>query len=265
MEHDKPIGIFDSGVGGLSVVKNIIKVLPNENFIYIADSKHFPYGTKSAGEVRNFALRIIKYLLAQNVKAVIVACNTASSVAINEIKKSASPIPVFGMIQAGAQYAAKTTKNHKICVISTPLTQKKHTYLNEIKNINPSTEVFEVGSQEMVNLVENGIEHNEFAVNLTKENLKEPIEKGVDTIVLGSTHLPFLYRTVKSVAGESISVIDPSDFLIIQVKEFLNNNDLLNRKHLSERFFFTTGNREEFKEKMKVFLEGTYIPERLDI
>ncbi len=254
MDSKSPIGVFDSGVGGLTVVNNLAKVLPDENVIYFADSKNFPYGTKTENEVKEFAKRILNFLLKREVKAIIVACNTVSSIAIPALTEIAKPVPVFGMIQAGAHYALKITKNKKIGVISTPLTAKKNAYKIELMKLDQRLQVFEVGSQELVNLVEDGVKQNEYAFRLANERLQRPIESGIDTLVLGCTHFPFLYKVVKKIAGDNIAVIDPSAYLVLKVKEFLEKRELLHIG-IAHRIYFTTGEREEFLDKTRIFLD----------
>ncbi|MGB9855146.1 MAG: glutamate racemase [Caldisericum exile] len=252
MVNTKPIGIFDSGVGGLSVVKSLKRVLPNENIIYVGDLRHFPYGTKTEEEVKTYARNITKFLLTKEVKLIIVACNTVSSIAMDELKVLANPVEVIGMIQSGAEYAVKTTKNKKVGVISTPLTAKKHAYKNEIQKLDGSIEVFEVGSQELVNLVEDGVSFNDYACALAREKLEEPLKNKIDTLVLGCTHFPFLYKVVKSVVGESVEVIDPAEYIATKTVEHLNEIGFNNGTH--KTIFYTTYDKESFKEKLSLFL-----------
>lgn len=252
MDNSKPIGVFDSGVGGLSVVRSLRKVLPNESIIYVGDLKHFPYGTKTEEQVKTYAKNITHFLLKNGVKLIIVACNTVSSIAIDDLKPLAKPIEVIGMIQSGAEYAVKTTRNKKVGVISTPLTAKNHAYKREIQKIDKEIEVFEVGSQELVNLVEDGVSFNDYACALAREKLTEPLKNGIDTLVLGCTHFPFLYKVVKSVVGESVSVIDPAEYIanktIEHLKEIGFNDGPV------ETIFYTTYDKESFKEKLTLFL-----------
>jgi len=254
-EAKLPIGVFDSGVGGLTVVNNISRVLPEENIIYFADTKHFPYGIKTEGEVKSYAKKIVSFLLSKKIKAVIIACNTVSSIALPELVEIARPIPIFGMIQAGAHYAIKTTKNKRIGIISTPLTARKQAYKKEILALDPDAVVFEVGSQELVNLVEDGNVENKSAYVLAKEKLNCPLNENIDTLVLGCTHFPFLYTVVKSVAGVSVNVIDPSDYLVLQVKNYLAERNLFN-KIGGESLYFTSGNKSDFLNKTHVFLDN---------
>jgi glutamate racemase len=255
MDNNSPIGIFDSGIGGLTVVNNLIKILPNENIIYFADSGNFPYGIKTEDEVIRLAKRITRFLIDKGAKVIVVACNTASSIAIPYLKSIAKEIPVFGMIQAGSIYALKTSTNKKIGIISTPLTAQKHAYYREIKKLSPEAKIFEVGSQEMVNLVEDGISYKKYAYKLAGEKLEDSIKNGIDTLVLGCTHFPFLYKIVKETVGENIKVIDPSDFLVLQIKEFLERTGFAKTSNNPKRIYFTTGNEEEFREKMQIFLD----------
>lgn len=255
IEAKLPIGVFDSGVGGLTVINNLSKVLPQENIIYFADTKHFPYGIKTEGEVKSYSKKIVSFLMSKRVKAVIVACNTVSSIALPELIEIAKPIPVFGMIQAGARYALKTTKNKRIGIISTPLTARKQAYKKEILALDPAAVTFEVGSQDLVNLVEDGNVDNQNAYDLAKEKLNCPLNENIDTLVLGCTHFPFLYTVVKSVAGTSVNVIDPSDYLVLQVKNYLADRNLFNKTY-GESLFFTSGDKEDFLNKTHVFLDN---------
>jgi len=253
MENNKPIGVFDSGVGGLSVVRTLRKHFPNEDIFYVGDLKHFPYGTKSEKEVKERAKAITKFLLDKGVKLIIVACNTVSSIAIDDLTEIAKPIKVIGMIQSGAKYAVQTTKNKKIGVISTPLTAKKHAYRNEIKKIDDTIEVYEVGSQELVNLVEDGVDFNDYACALARERLEYPLKQGIDTLVLGCTHFPFLYKVVKSVVKDSVQVIDPAYYVVYETEKYLN--EVGRNSKLGRITYFTTLDKHSFKEKIFLFLD----------
>jgi len=258
MDSKSFIGVFDSGVGGLAVVNAISRVLKDENLIYIADSKNFPYGTKTRKQIRQFSKRITDFLLEKDVKAIVVACNTVSSIAISLLKEISYPVPVFGMIQSGANLAVKTTKNKKVAVVSTPLTACSHAYRKEIGRIDKEIEVFEIGSQRMVNLVEDGNSKKKRAYKLVEEKLKSVLSSKIDTLVLGCTHFPFLYRVVKKVVGESIQVVNPSDELVLELKEFLEEKGFMNDSFNSaKKIFFTTGDTKEFLVKAKLFLDDS--------
>jgi len=253
VDNNNPIGIFDSGVGGLSVIRSIKKTFPNENIVYVGDLKNFPYGTKKEEEVKDFAKRITTFLLKQHAKLIIVACNTVSSIAIDDLKKLAQPVNVIGMVQAGAKYAVDTTKNKRVGVISTPLTAKKHAYKTAIEKLDKNIQVFEVGAQELVNLVEDGVQFNDYACAIASERLRVPLKNGIDTLVLGCTHFPFLYKVVKSVVGENVKVIDPADYVVFETKHFLEEVGF-NKDGNSKTIFYTTDDKEFFKDKLSIFL-----------
>ncbi len=256
MDSRSSIGIFDSGIGGLAVVNTISRALEHESLVYVADSKNFPYGTKAKNQITQFSERITQFLLKKDVKAIIVACNTVSSIAMPLLKEIAYPVPVFGMIQSGAILAVKTTKNKKVGVISTPLTAASHAYKREIQKLDDGIEVFEIGSQRMVNLVENGNKTRERAYELVEGKLQNVISAKIDTLVLGCTHFPFLDKVVKSVVGKDIKVVDPADELVLKLEKFLKANSLMNKSlSINTRMFFTTGMTEEFLIKAKLFLD----------
>ena len=248
------VGVFDSGVGGLGVLNTLLRILPDESYLYVADSAHFPYGTKNTEQIKEYSEKIVRFLLRKNVKAIVVACNTVSSVALPYLKKISDDIPVFGMVQSGAKNALKTTDNLRIGIISTPLTAKMHAYKNEITNLNESAEVFEVGSQELVNLVEDGNAHKEEAYLLAKSKLSEVLSEKIDTLVLGCTHFPFLYKVVKKVVGNNVKVVDPASEVGDALKQFLAENNLFSDEKMRKRIFLTTGDTKNFLDKAKLFL-----------
>ena len=255
MDRNAFIGVFDSGVGGLGVLNTLLKVLPDENYLYIADSANFPYGTKTTYQIRAFSDRIVRYLLDKNVKAIVIACNTVSSVALPYLRSISGSVPVIGMVQSGAKLALKTTNNLKIGVISTPLTAKMHSYKKEILRLNSGAEVFEVGSQELVNLVEDGNIREKEAYMLAMEKLSSILDKGIDTLVLGCTHFPFLYKVVKKVVGNNVKVVDPASEVSEMLLWYLTENNLLSNGKNCKRYFITTGNTVNFLDKAKIFLD----------
>ncbi len=254
MDKNSFIGVFDSGVGGLGVMNTLLKVLPRENYVYIADSANFPYGTKSEEQILRFSERIVRYFLSAGAKSIVVACNTVSSIAIPHLSKIAEGVPVFGMIQSGAKLALSVSENLKIGVISTPLTAKTHSYKKEILRLNSAAEVFEIGSQELVNLVEDGQSTNARAYSLAREKLSGFLEKGIDTLVLGCTHFPFLYKVVRSVVGEKVNIVDPAYGVGSELEIFLKEKNLLSDSEKPNRAFYTTGEKSEFLQKARFFL-----------
>ncbi|MCC6549846.1 MAG: glutamate racemase [Ignavibacteriaceae bacterium] len=207
MEKEKPIGVFDSGIGGLTVVKEIMAKLPNERIIYFGDTARVPYGSKSNETVIEYSLQDAAFLVQKNVKIIVVACNTASSVAIPALRERFN-VPVVGMIEAGSAYAAKETIDKKIGVIGTRSTITNRSYSKELRRINPGFDVFEKACPLFVPLAEEGwIDHNA-TLEIAEEYLRELKELSVDTLLLGCTHYPILKPVIQKVMGEKVKLID---------------------------------------------------------
>lgn len=207
MEKEKPIGVFDSGIGGLTVVKRLFSTLPKENIVYFGDTARVPYGSKSNSTVIEYSLQDTKFLLSKNVKAVVVACNTASSIAIDELRKNFD-VPVIGMIEPGASLAVKETRNKKIGVIGTRATISNKAYSNAIKNINPDIQVYEKACPLFVPIAEEGWTNHKATYEVAEEYLKELRDLDIDTLVLGCTHYPILAEVIQNVIGKDVKLID---------------------------------------------------------
>jgi len=207
MEKEKPIGVFDSGIGGLTVVKRLMSVLPKESIVYFGDTARVPYGSKSNETVIEYSIQNTKFLLQKGVKAVVVACNTASSIALNELRKNFD-VPIIGMIVPGAQMAVEETKNNKIGVIGTRATISNKAYSKAIKEINSEIEVFEKACPLFVPLAEEGWTQHKATYEIAEEYLKELREKSIDTLVLGCTHYPILADVIQDVIGKNVKLID---------------------------------------------------------
>ncbi len=225
MTKSSPIGIFDSGIGGLSVVKRISAYLPSENIIYFGDTARVPYGTKSNATVIEYSKQDAHFLLRKNVKLIIVACNTASSVAIDVLRKTFK-IPVIGMIEPGAAMAAKVTKNNKIGVIGTTTTINNKAYSKELKKINPNLEVFEKACPLFVSLAEEGWVNHKATHLIAKEYLTELRDAGIDTLILGCTHYPLLADVIQKAVGNKIKLIDSGSAATNVVDNYLAGRGL---------------------------------------
>lgn len=207
MEKEKPIGVFDSGVGGLTVVKRLISALPNESIVYFGDTARVPYGSKSNETVIEYSIQNTKFLLKKNVKAVVVACNTASSIAIEVLKKEFD-VPIIGMIEPGAKSALSTTHNKKIGVIGTRATINNKAYSNQLLKLNEKLEVFEKACPLFVPLAEEGWIEHKATYEIAEEYLRELREKDIDTLILGCTHYPILSKVIQQVIGKNVYLID---------------------------------------------------------
>jgi glutamate racemase len=221
----RPIGLFDSGVGGLTVVREIQRQLPQESTIYFADLAHFPYGPRYQAEVRGYALRIIQFLQGLDVKLVVIACNTATAAALNVARESFD-IPVVGVISPGAQAAVAATRNNRVGVISTEGTLYSQEYLHAIKEANPAVGVVSKSCPDLVDLVESGRAASPEAEAALRSGLKEILDFGADTLILGCTHYPLLRPTIGRLTDGRLRVIDSAESTAAKVKRILQTNRL---------------------------------------
>ena len=190
-----PIGVFDSGIGGLTVAKSIFRLLPNENIIYLGDSARLPYGTKSKETIILYSIECLKFLLKKKVKLIVIACNTSSAISVPFLSKITT-VPVLGVINPGASAATQTTKNHKIGVIGTRATINSEAYQKQIKKLDKKAKVFSQNCSLFVQLAEDGWTDNEIAELTAKEYLTDIKKSGIDTMILGCTHYPILRDTI---------------------------------------------------------------------
>lgn len=254
MEKEKPIGVFDSGIGGLTVVKRLSSVLPEENIIYFGDTARVPYGSKSNSTVIEYSIQDAKFLMYKNVKAIVVACNTASATALKELKEQFS-VPVIGMIEPGAQAAVDTTKNGRIGIIGTRATINNKAYSRGIHKLKPSVKVFERACPLFVPLAEEGWIDHESTRLIANEYLKELREKKIDTLVLGCTHYPLLSGVIQEVMGDSVTLIDSGVASAEIVKHELDRHNLhTNRFSLGHQEFYVSDIPSKFKELAELFL-----------
>ncbi|MHB2155038.1 glutamate racemase [Calditrichota bacterium GD2] len=224
---ERPIGVFDSGVGGLTVVKQLNKILPDEQLIYFGDTARIPYGTKSKRLIQQFALEDALFLLQFNIKFLVVACNTASSSAL-EILKERLNIPVVGVVEPGAQAAVERTRNKKIGVIGTSATIGSSSYTKSILKLMPDAQVLGRPCPLLVPLVEEGWLDGEVTRLTLKKYLAPLMEQKVDTIILGCTHYPLLEPTIQDILGPDVSLIDSGKETARVVKETLMSLKLVN-------------------------------------
>ncbi|MEO6694938.1 MAG: glutamate racemase [Ignavibacteria bacterium] len=249
-----PIGVFDSGIGGLTVAKSLFEILPNENIIYLGDTARLPYGTKSKESIIKYSIEITKFLLNKNVKMVVVACNTASSIALPYLKKI-SNVPVIGVIKPGSKAAVSKTKNFRIGVIGTLGTIQSYAYKIEIQKIERNIEVYSKACSLFVQLAEDGWTENKIADLIAKEYLTEFKKLNIDTLILGCTHYPILKSTISKVIGKKIKLIDSGEEAAKEVKRILEQHHLLNnQKKNGIHKFYVTDFQKKFKEISERFL-----------
>ena len=244
MNDTRPIGIFDSGVGGLTVVKSLLQQLPGENFIYFGDTAHLPYGNKSQAELFHYAQDILGFLFKQEVKAIVVACGTHSSITLPNIEKSC-PVPIMGVIKAGAASAIKTTRNGKIGIIATQASVNNGSYRQHIIS-QGDYQVFASACPRFVPLVEAGVFVGDEIEAAVQEYISPLLEKDIDTLVMGCTHYPFLTDALARFVGPEVALVDPAVGTIEELACILKQNDIQNTAVLGIGRYYVSGNDQSF-------------------
>jgi glutamate racemase len=251
-----PIGIFDSGLGGLTVAKKIFELLPFENVVYFGDTARFPYGPRSKDIIRRFSFQNVNFLLTQQVKFIVVACNTASAMVLNELKQSYDQ-PMIGVVEPGAMAAIAATRNQKIGVIGTVGTVNSDAYRKAIQRLDRRMKVYSLPCPLFVSLAEEGYIRKKATYIIAWEYLQPLISKGVDTLVLGCTHYPLLKNVISRTMGKKVSLIDSAEETAKEVKRFLGANDLLAKScKPALRSFYVSDVPDRFMAVGKRFLKG---------
>lgn len=249
----KPIGIFDSGLGGLTVLREIIKCLPSEDYIYFGDSKRAPYGTKSRETITNFAFQDARFLLDKGVKALVVACNTISSNSIDDIRNNFE-VPVIEVIGPGSRTGVSTTKNGKVAVIGTEATVASKAYVKKIHEINSDIKVFQKSCPLFVPIAEEGrhLWDSEIALLAARMYLEEMLETGADVLILGCTHYPLLKKVISRVLGNRMKIVDSAKSTASELVSIFNDNAENNGK--GKVSIFTSDSREKFLPMCRAIL-----------
>lgn len=242
-----PIGVFDSGVGGLTVVKEIMNQIPGESIVYFGDTARVPYGSKSKATVTRYTRQIVKFLEMQHVKAIVIACNTASAFALEGVSKE-TDIPIIGVIKPGAAMAAKTTKNGHIGVIGTEGTIQSRIYNNYLNATNPQVRVFGKACPLFVPLVEEGWIEDPVTYEVVKRYISELLPFEIDTLVMGCTHYPLLRNTIQKVVGNDVTLVNPALETAKNLKELLIEQNLLNDSKEVEHHFYVSDGADKFRK-----------------
>lgn len=245
-----PIGVFDSGVGGLTVAREIMRQIPNERMIYFGDTARVPYGSKSKETVTKYSKQIVRFLKEQNVKAIVVACNTASAYALEEIEKELD-IPILGVVKPGARVATEVTQNKKVGVIATAGTIHSQIYTEYIQGIEKDIQVIGKACPLFVPLVEEGLLEDPVTDEIATRYLNELKDIGIDTLILGCTHYPLIRSTVGRIMGESVTLVNPAYETARELKGLLEKEGLLNpstqRLGTNQYQFFVSDGADKFK------------------
>lgn len=255
-ESTRPIGVFDSGIGGLTVVKELNRLLPNEKIIYFGDTARVPYGNKSRETVIHYSLQIAYFLLKKKIKMLVVACNTASSVSLPTLKRHLH-IPIIGVIEPGAKTAAAISSRKKIGVIGTLGTVKSNSYKKALHRHDKKINVTQHPCPLFVQLAEEGWHNNLIAQNVSDEYLKVFKNKSIDTLILGCTHYPLLKGVIQKSSGKNVELIDSGRETAKEVKRILEKRGLLNKHKIikkSQSVFYVSDFPHKFKEISQRFL-----------
>lgn len=244
---NRPIGVFDSGLGGLTVVKEIIAQLPNEEIAYFGDTARFPYGPRSAEELRGFVFEIIDFLLAQGVKFIVIACNSASAAAL-EAAQQYYDVPVIGVIEPGARAAVQATRCRKVGVIGTQATISSGSYVGAVKSVDAGVHIHPLACPDLADFVEQNELSGPRVESAVQWYLKPLIKAGIDSLILGCTHYPLLSETISKVAGKNITLISSAEETARELKEYLaRKNSLREDKSPPQLEFYSSGDEDLFK------------------
>ncbi len=244
---DRPIGVLDSGVGGLTIWKEILRELPQESTIYIGDSKHAPYGDKSPDEIFQLASVLIRFLLKKRVKLIVIACNVITTNALASLRNEFKQIAIVGTVPV-IKKAVEVTKTGKIGVLSTNGTAKSHYQKHLIEQFALGKEIVSVGNNTLVPFIEKGITSGPKIDNALRTVLKPFQKKNIDVIALGCTHFPFLKNEIQKILGPGVLLLDSGPAIARQVKRILQKNDELNKKKKVIHTVYTTGNADIFDD-----------------
>lgn len=252
---NRPIGLLDSGLGGLSVAKKVIEKLPNESTVFIGDNAHMPYGDRTKEEVIELTRKSVKFLLSQNVKLIIFACNTATAAAMSTIQEEIDP-QIIGVIQSGSLAAARTTKNKKVAVVATNVTVNSHAYAKEIHFRDPEIQVTELAAPKLAPLVEAQKDH---ATNLAvvKESLAPLEGKEFDTLIMGCTHYPLIQTEFEeAVDNKKVTILDPADQVAQYTFNVMRRDGLFSDENQpAVHEYYTTGDPTSFDRLARTFMD----------
>lgn len=240
MTSSLPIGIFDSGSGGLTVVKELVKILPHEDLFYYADTAHLPYGEKSKAYLIERALDIVSFFEKKNVKLIVVACHTASANALEVIQKQ-SPVPVLGIIEPTIEELASFAFK-RIAILATKATIDSGVYQQLIRKHIPQAEIFPLACPKFVPLIEEGKIKEPIAQAILHETLKSLQTQQLDSALLGCTHYPIIQNLIRNELGPSVKLVDPAPIFALTIFRFLSSHNLLNQQKIVGQFHFFSSN-----------------------
>lgn len=251
---NKAIGVFDSGLGGLTAVKELMNIMPNENIIYFGDTGRVPYGTRGVDTIIKYSRQDVNFLKQFDLKMVVVACGTVSSVALDTLKKE-NDIPIIGVVEPTAMAAVKKTKNKRIGIIGTSGTINSGSYAKAIEKIDSSVKTFSMACPLFVPLVENNYIDNEATYIIAKDYL-EPLKKEkIDTLILGCTHYPLIFKVISDIIGKDVELVNSGAETAIYTKQLLREGNMLNSGSKAEIQYYVSDNVPKFSSIASNFLD----------
>ncbi|MBC7959176.1 MAG: glutamate racemase [Vallitaleaceae bacterium] len=256
---NRPIGVFDSGFGGLTVAKEIMKQLPNEKIIYFGDTARIPYGSKSSETVIKYSMQIIRFLLTKDVKAIVIACNTASAMALEAVQQHFD-FPILGVVEPGVTAAIRMTKNKRIGIIGTEGTISSGSYEKRIHNEREQIEVFSTPCPLFVPLVEEGWLEDPVTEEVAKRYLKDILHHNVDTLVLGCTHYPLLTNIIGDIMGKAVTLVNPAYETACVLEQMLIAKGLGSEASAHSHAFYVSDHARKFEAFTKIILEQDIQP-----
>jgi glutamate racemase len=253
MNKDSAIGLFDSGIGGLTVLQKIIEILPRENTVYLGDTARAPYGTKSVETVLRYSFENSDFLVEKDVKLVVVACNTSTAIALDRLKSSLE-VPVIGVIEPGVRKALSKSRNRKIGVIGTEATIQSSAYTKALRAADVKVEVYSRACPLFVPLVEEGWTDNDVVEMTVKAYLGSLKQSGIDTLILGCTHYPLLRKAIRKLLGDGVYLVDSAEEIANEVSTILKKESLARRNGKGTHSFFVTDAPDRFVKVGQRFL-----------
>jgi len=255
--NNQPIGICDSGIGGLTVTKEIIKSLPHENIIYLGDTARVPYGVRYKETITKFAIELVKFLIGKKVKAIVIACNTISATCLPELQ-TISPVPVIGVINSTVDEVITNLNAKTIGVIGTRATINSKNYENKIKKLNNKAVVFSQACPLLVPLIEEGFSSHFETKIVAKEYLKFFEDKNIDSLILGCTHYPMIKNLIREIIGNNIRIVDSAKPTTNELMKILSTGNLSGDSLQPTRRFFFTDITSQTEKNIHIFFEGKF-------
>ena len=249
------IGIFDSGIGGLTIAHSIKEKMSNESIIYFGDTKHLPYGEKSESAIQDFSLSITKFLLQQNCKAIVIACNSASSVSYQKVKELAGDIPVFNVIEPVVNYVNENCKNSNIGIIGTKATIQSNIYSNKILAENQTQKVFSLATPLLAPMIEEGFINEEISRTIIQNYLKNPILKDINSLILACTHYPLIQEEIQQYYKGNINVIDSANIVSDYINKKLISLNLRSETPNADYHFYVSNYTSSFEKSAQFFFQ----------